>query len=382
MDANCYLRRKDALPLTKIDENFLHVRDVRIQQRRPSGYARHAVRSRRSAFGAWPCHCAGIVVSDAGSPSAMKKSIALYASYQGGDDLRRFNKLLVVTDQIDQTEQARHAQQRAALLSTQLGAAAFALGSEEGTISNRAVRAGAGLLAALREGGVARDIATHARDSSMDLIVVAARGKNLLTDLFIRQNNRELVRVSDKPLLLVNRAGVLPYRQVVIATDFSDAAEEAAHAALELVPEAEFTYLHAVRLQDEGMMRELGLPQRTIAGFRKRACDAARGRMNDVIAGLGPRQQVIRRVAEEGHPVPVIVSCARRMQADLIVVGKHRQSRIEELLLDSVVQRLLGESPCDLLVVPPTGDRSTARILHGALGANRTNSNHTRSILP
>lgn len=37
MDANRYLRRKDALLLTKIDENFLHVRDVRIQQRRPSG---------------------------------------------------------------------------------------------------------------------------------------------------------------------------------------------------------------------------------------------------------------------------------------------------------------------------------------------------------
>jgi nucleotide-binding universal stress UspA family protein len=53
----------------------------------------------------------------------------------------------------------------------------------------------------------------------------------------------------------------------------------------------------------------------------------------------------------EGHPVEVIRTLAREMRPDLLVIGSHRHSRLERMVLGSVAENLFREAPCPTLVV-------------------------------
>ncbi|HEU5400618.1 MAG TPA: universal stress protein [Terriglobales bacterium] len=54
---------------------------------------------------------------------------------------------------------------------------------------------------------------------------------------------------------------------------------------------------------------------------------------------------------EGGDPSPVILAKAEKLLSDLIVIGKHGQSWIEDLFLGSTTHHVLARSECDVLVV-------------------------------
>jgi nucleotide-binding universal stress UspA family protein len=58
-------------------------------------------------------------------------------------------------------------------------------------------------------------------------------------------------------------------------------------------------------------------------------------------------------VVEAGPTVPVILSTATAIHADLIVLGTHGFSGFEHLLLGSVTEKVLRKASCPVLTVPP-----------------------------
>lgn len=54
-----------------------------------------------------------------------------------------------------------------------------------------------------------------------------------------------------------------------------------------------------------------------------------------------------------GSPVREIVEAAVTLKADLLVLGSHGRSGVKRLVLGSVAERTLRESPCPVLIVPP-----------------------------
>lgn len=73
----------------------------------------------------------------------------------------------------------------------------------------------------------------------------------------------------------------------------------------------------------------------------------------------GPRVQVIVRT---GPPAPVILDCAREVEADLLVLGTHGRSGFERLMLGSVTEKVVLKAGVPVLTVPravrttPEGD--------------------------
>ena len=193
-------------------------------------------------------------------------------------------------------------------------------------------------------------IVEHANVIGADLTVVAARRKSFLAGLVTRLRNDELIRLSERPVLLVNREPVTPYRKVLVAVDFSAESQQAARMALAVAPRALFTFLHVFRVTDEDMMIAHGVHKDTLHAYRIHAREEARVRLNSFIDALGPRKQLISRAIEHGIPGPVIHAHAREINADLIVVGKHGKSRFIELFLGSVTERLIDYGDCELLV--------------------------------
>ncbi|HYD59836.1 MAG TPA: universal stress protein [Noviherbaspirillum sp.] len=287
-------------------------------------------------------------------------------------------KILVATDYSDD---ARPAETRAAMLSVQLKADVLELMTVQSTrmglatpatlSSNVEVRSDAALplldspasvqaaaregsgpacVRSLRTGNAATAITERADEMGAGLVVVASRRRKFLADIFARHNSNELIRLSSRPVLLVNREPNDAYRNVLVAVDFSDESREAARMALAIAPSAHFTFLHVFRLAGEEMMLETGVSLDVIHGYRQRARETSRAKLNSFIDSLGPRRQLVSRSVQFGPPSAVISVQARELKADLIAVGKHGKSRFATLLLGSVTQRLIEQGQCDLLV--------------------------------
>lgn len=56
----------------------------------------------------------------------------------------------------------------------------------------------------------------------------------------------------------------------------------------------------------------------------------------------------------QGDPRHALIEEARRIKADLIVVGSHGRSGVAKILLGSVASHVVSHAPCSVLVVRPT----------------------------
>ncbi|TFW01903.1 universal stress protein [Oxalobacteraceae bacterium OM1] len=202
----------------------------------------------------------------------------------------------------------------------------------------------------IRYGTPHKAIVERAHEMNADLTLVAAHGEGLMADLRTRRDNSELLRRTRCPVVLVNASASFPYRRILIPTDFSEGSMAAARVALMLAPAAQITFLHVFQLDDEDLMRELGVTADVIASERLRCARSARQALDTFMAGVGVGSRIATCVVERGQPVRVIQRYAEQLGADLIAIGRGNRSRLHELFLGSVAQRLVDQSTSDLLV--------------------------------
>lgn len=112
-------------------------------------------------------------------------------------------------------------------------------------------------------GNAASAVLDMAERGGAGLIVCPASERHLVLERLAPSCALRIAGQSRAPVLLVNEKRAKAYRTVVVATDFSQASLSAAKTASALAPLAHFVFMHAYRLPDEGLMRELELPPRT-----------------------------------------------------------------------------------------------------------------------
>ena len=184
-----------------------------------------------------------------------------------------------------------------------------------------------------------------------DLLVLGPRGSNPLRDLILGTTAERLLAKSTRPVLVARQPGREPYRQVAVAMDFSPDSVAALRAAARLAPGAELAAVHAFDLPFEGKLLAAGIREDEIQHYRAQArLDAMRGIERAASeAGLDPMR--VSRVVQQGHAGRTVLEQAEHLGADLIVLGKHGESGLEELMLGSVTRHVLSDAKCDVLVV-------------------------------
>jgi len=184
-----------------------------------------------------------------------------------------------------------------------------------------------------------------------DLLVLGARGANPLRDLLLGTTADSLLRAYTGAVLLVKRPPQQKYRRVLVPIDFSPHAIGALKTALLIAPEAEIFVLHAFKPPLAGhhfIANELD-------DEVEQYCDEARRHALSMLGNLtletADHQHRFVRIVEAGDAVSLILAKEVEHNADLIVMGKHGESIVEEMLLGSVTRHVLADSKCDVMIV-------------------------------
>lgn len=189
-----------------------------------------------------------------------------------------------------------------------------------------------------------------AQAEAVDLLVLGARGSSFMRHLLLGSTAERMLRKTPRPMLVVKQPAHEPYRGLLVPVDFSAYSTRAVQAAQAIAPSANIVLLHAFEVPVEGKLRLAGVEADLIHRYRVAAKQEALGKLRQLRDEIGLAPETTRLVVVHGDASRNIVEQEQEQDCDLIVVGKHGESAVEDLLLGSVTKHVLAESQCDVLV--------------------------------
>jgi nucleotide-binding universal stress UspA family protein len=140
-----------------------------------------------------------------------------------------------------------------------------------------------------------------------------------------------------------------PPKNILVPIDFSDSSEKAATAACALAAKTGGTVhlLHAYVIPVESVGLALTVSQNYVEQFVKES----KAQLLELAAKLCPGAALGPFLVESGDPREVITAEAKRLHAELIVMGTHGRRGITHMLIGSVAESVVRTAPCSVLVV-------------------------------
>jgi len=217
--------------------------------------------------------------------------------------------------------------------------------------SELAQRHGIGIDHLTVTGHAVEEIVRVAHDRRADLVVTGTLGAGFVRNRTVGSTAERVVRKSSRPVLIVRQAPREPYRRVLIALDFSMWSGPSVELAAAVAPDAHFSLMHSLEVPFEGKLRLVGVDDRVIeqhrAAAREKAVRAIHEHVERASLGVGSWTAL---TPEDRPPWMQIVHQEHELACDLVVVGKHGRHAVEELILGSTTNRVIGEGSSDVLV--------------------------------
>ncbi|MZR32390.1 universal stress protein [Sneathiella litorea] len=193
------------------------------------------------------------------------------------------------------------------------------------------------------------------REEDVDLVIIGPHRRQILKDVFVGTTAERIIRTSDRPVLMANAVPAGAYRQILIATDLSDCSGDALRAAvgLDLIKKSDVSVLHVFDAPPTGLMNRASLSDDQIQDYLYNEEQRA---SLDLLAFLVEHD--LRSVPSILKPAissveEVILSAAREISAEVIIIGSRGKTGLAKTLLGSTAEKLLCVSDHDILVVPP-----------------------------
>lgn len=199
-------------------------------------------------------------------------------------------------------------------------------------------------------GSLITEIRSVADELACGLMVCGARGESLLRHMLLGSTAERMLSNTTRPLLVVKQAPHQHYKSVLVPVDFSISSIRAIQHARMVAPDAQLVVLHVFEVPFEGHLRYANVDEETINHYRVLALQEASQRLQALCQDAGLSAKDSRHVVVQGDPANRILEQESEQDADLIVMGKQGESAMESLLLGSVTKQVLVESQCDVLV--------------------------------
>ncbi len=200
----------------------------------------------------------------------------------------------------------------------------------------------------------AERILAYAEDEAIDLIVMGTHGRRGVDRMLFGSVTEEVVRKAACPTLTVRAdTDVAPdqaVRRVLAPVDFSDASRSAVRHAKEiaLTYGAEIDLLHVVEepfYPPAYGLGETGFPtDKVIGSVEDELADLARSE-------VGYEHAMIE--ARTGVPSREILNYIDENEVDLTVIASHGRTGLDRMLIGSVAERVVRQSPTPVFVAKP-----------------------------
>ena len=191
-----------------------------------------------------------------------------------------------------------------------------------------------------------------AKEQGVDLIVLGGRGVSDVAAFLLGSVSEEVLHHSHCPVLIVRGDSAVPLQHVLLASDGSEDACQAAGVAIHFAQKFAAT-LRVLNVLD-GASLPSGLapvPCAESATPYARAERLLAKITKDVGAGARGTGVACTFHQETGNPAGIIVALAARQQADLIILGCRGRSTLNSLLLGSVSNSVAHSAHCSVLVM-------------------------------
>jgi nucleotide-binding universal stress UspA family protein len=142
---------------------------------------------------------------------------------------------------------------------------------------------------------------------------------------------------------------------VLVATDFSEAAQHAVDGAIAVAKtfEAKLHVVHAFQTPVPIVSPyEVVVPE----GFLEQARDSAGNELQKVVEKINSEGLEAESHLTEAPAAPSIVRLAEELEVDLIVIGTRGNTGLKHIVLGSVAERTIRLAPCSVLTVKPKDD--------------------------
>jgi len=184
--------------------------------------------------------------------------------------------------------------------------------------------------------------------SDAALIVVGAHGTGLFSRASVGSTASRILHQSGKPVLIVKGRPSQAYTRVLVATDFSPVSAATVRLARAIAPGAEIILMHAF---EEPLFEETveygGDGAHIVDRYRERA----HRELRELGAASALSEPEFSVLVVGGDAKQEILAQTKKLECDLIVMGKHGNGFIDDLLLGSVTNRVLTDSEIDVLIV-------------------------------
>lgn len=202
-------------------------------------------------------------------------------------------------------------------------------------------------------------IIRHAMRIEADLIVVRQHDDRPVAPALLRLTDWELLRHSPIPVLLVKRSAPYLHPIVLAAIDPSHAHAKPAQLDEQILTIASQlatalrSKLHAVHAHAPVVIGGAAASINASSAQRLDGIAAANARigLEELLKGSDIPQA--RRHLSGDPPAAAIDMAARRIRANIVVMGALSRSGLQRLIIGNTAERLLGQLPCDILVVKP-----------------------------
>jgi nucleotide-binding universal stress UspA family protein len=199
----------------------------------------------------------------------------------------------------------------------------------------------------------AEAIVDYVDEHNIDLVVMGTHGRRGFDRIRFGSVTEEVVRTAPAPVLTVRAqapSSSPTVRRVLTPIDFSDASEHALRHAKEiaLTYGAEIDLLHVVDAPMYPSAYELGSFRFPIDEVIDQSEESLADLARDII---GVEHSVVTAVS--GHPVQEILDYVEANDVDLLVMATHGRTGLGRLMIGSVAERVVRQSPIPVFLVKP-----------------------------
>lgn len=184
-----------------------------------------------------------------------------------------------------------------------------------------------------------------ADDENSDLIVIGAKGLTSLKYSLLGSVARKVIGFTPRDVLVVPQGAQLNWQHILLATDLSPNSRGAENRALELsLANKSKLSLVSVLEMPSCLFGEAGELGCSLPESHHERLEVLTDRANS--QGINPEI-----ILNQGDPYNLIIAAAKQAGAGLIVMGSHGRSGLTRLLMGSITEKVIGHTPCPVLVV-------------------------------